>query len=188
MAQYDLDGLRVAILLTDNFEQVEMTEPRKALDEAGAETILISPKEGEVRGINHDKPGDTFKVDLPMERANPDDFDAVMLPGGALNADTLRADSKAEEFIRKMNADDKPIAFICHAPWLIISAGLARNRRFTGYHTIKDDIINAGGNYEDTEVIRDKNWVSSRQPKDIPAFNREMLQLFSEHVPHPATT
>src|ERR1019366_908485 len=101
MAQYDLDGMRIAILVTDNFEQVEMTEPRKALDHAGAETVLVSLKGGEVRGIHHDKPGDTFKVDLPLDEANPDDFDAIMLPGGALNADTLRDNPKAQQFIRK---------------------------------------------------------------------------------------
>ena len=184
MAQYDLDGMRIAILVTDNFEQVEMTEPRKALDDAGAETVLVSLKGGEVRGIHHDKPGDTFKVDLPLDEANPDDFDAIMLPGGALNADTLRDNPKAQQFIRKIDKNEKPVAFICHAPWLVISAGITRGRRLTGYHTIKDDIVNAGGHFEDKEVVRDRNWVSSRQPKDIPAFNREMLQLFSEHVPH----
>jgi protease I len=186
MAQHNLDGLRVAILVTDNFEQVEMTEPRESLDKAGAETILISPKGGEVRSINHDKAGQTFKVDLPLSDANPDDFDALLLPGGAMNADKLRVEPNIQQFVRKMDKDEKPIAIICHAPWIVISAGLVRGRHMTGYHTIKDDIENAGAHYEDKEVIRDRNWVSSRQPQDIPAFNREMLQLFSEHVPHHA--
>ncbi|HWF45204.1 MAG TPA: type 1 glutamine amidotransferase domain-containing protein [Candidatus Kapabacteria bacterium] len=186
MAQHNLDGLRVAILVTDNFEQVEMTDPRDALDRAGAETVLISPKGGEVRGINHDKGGQTFKVDLSLSDANPDDFDALLLPGGAMNADKLRVEPNVQQFVRKMDKNEKPIAIICHAPWIVISAGLVRGRQLTGYHTIKDDLVNAGAHYEDKEVIRDRNWVSSRQPQDIPAFNREMLQLFSEHVLHHA--
>jgi protease I len=183
---HNLDGMRVAILVTDNFEQVEMTGPRKALDEAGAETVLIAPKPEWVRGFQHDKVGDTFPVDTPLDEANSDRFDALVLPGGALNADKLRVESKAIKFVQQMERDDKPIAFICHAPWVMISAGLVRNRHMTGYHTIKDDIVNAGAKYDDAEVIRDRNWVSSRQPSDIPAFNEQMLQLFSERVPHHA--
>jgi len=175
--------MKIAIIATDNFEESEMAEPRKALDNAGAETLLIAPKKDQVRAFQHDKPGKTYEVDLALEDADPNDFDAVMLPGGALNADKLRTEKKALDFVKQMDRDGKPIAFICHAPWVIISAGLATNRHFTGYHTIKDDILNAGGNYEDVEVIRDRNWVSSRQPSDIPAFNREMLALFAEHVP-----
>ncbi|SRR5581483_891542 len=181
--QQHLDGLRVAIIATDNFEEKEMTEPRTALDKAGAETVLIAPKKDRIRAVQHDKPGETYAVDLSLEEADPDEFDALMLPGGALNADHLRTERKAIEFVRQFERDGKPIAFICHAPWIVISAGLARGRHFTGYHTIKDDIINSGAHYDDKEVIRDRNWVSSRQPSDIPAFNREMLQLFSEHVP-----
>lgn len=183
MNHNDLDGLRVAIIATDNFEEKEMTEPRKALDKAGAETVLIAPKNESIRAMQHDKAGDTYDVDMALDDARPDDFDGLLLPGGALNADKLRVEKKVLDFVRQMERDGKPIAFICHAPWIIISAGLARDRHFTGYHTIKDDIINAGGKYEDLEVIRDRNWVSSRQPSDIPAFNREILALLSEHVP-----
>ena len=183
MAQDKLEGMNVAIIVTDNFEEAEMDEPRKALENAGAETVLIAPKKDRVRATQHDKPGETYTVDLALKDADPDDFDALLLPGGALNADKLRTEKKALDFVRQMDRDGKPIAFICHAPWIIISAGIARNRHFTGYHTIKDDIINAGGNYEDIEVIRDRNWVSSRQPADIPSFNREMLKLFAEHMP-----
>ncbi len=183
MSHNTLYGMKVAIIATDNFEEKEMTEPRKALDKAGAETVLIAPKKDQIRATQHDKPGEPFGVDLALEDANPDDFDALLLPGGALNADSLRTEKKVLDFVRQFDRDGKPIAFICHAPWIIISAGVATNRHFTGYRTIKDDIINAGGNYEDVEVIRDRNWISSRQPSDIPAFNREMLQLFAEHVP-----
>ena len=183
MTHNTLDGIKVAIIATDNFEEQEMTEPRTALDSAGAETVLIAPNRDRIRAMQHDKHSATYTVDLSLDEASPADFDAVLLPGGALNADKLRTEQKALDFVRQMDRDGKPIAFICHAPWVIISAGLARDRHFTGYHTIKDDIINAGGNYEDAEVIRDRNWVSSRQPSDIPAFNRAMLQLFEEHVP-----
>ena len=179
MASRDLDGVRVAIILDTDFEQVEMTEPRKALEDAGATCKLISPK-GEVTGVKHDEKKDTFKVDLPLDRANPDEFDAVLLPGGALNADTLRVNQKAQEFVRQIDAAGKPMAIICHAPWLLVSARLAKGRHLTSYHTIQDDMINAGANWEDREVIVDRNLVSSRQPSDIPAFNREMIRLFAE--------
>jgi protease I len=180
MPEKNLDGMRVAILVTDDFEQVEMTDPRKALDQAGATTVLISPKPDKVQGVKHDVKQDSFKVDLSLERANPDDFDAVLLPGGALNADALRVVPKAQEFVRKIDRDSKPIAVICHGPWLLVSAGLTRARTMTSYHTIQDDIRNSGATWFDQEVCRDRNWVSSRQPADIPAFNREMIKLFQE--------
>jgi protease I len=180
MANQQLKGLRVAIVCATDFEQVEMVEPRKALDDAGAKTVLISPKPGKIWGFNHDEKADQFEVDMSLDRAEPNDFDAVLLPGGALNADFLRVQPKAQEFVRQMEQDGKPIAVICHAPWLLVSAGLVKGRNLTSYHTIQDDVRNAGGNWEDKEVVRDRNWVSSRQPQDIPAFNREMLALFSE--------
>ncbi|MGE5619973.1 MAG: type 1 glutamine amidotransferase domain-containing protein [Sphingomonadaceae bacterium] len=179
MQQKDiLRGVRVAIIVADDFEQVEMTEPRKALEEAGAETVLISPVRNQVQGMKHDVKADTFKVDLPIDQANPDDFDAVLLPGGALNADALRMNRKARDFVRNFDSLGKPIAVICHAPWLLVSAGLVKGRRLAAYYTIQDDIRNAGGEWVDEGVVRDRNWVSSRQPSDIPAFNREMIQLF----------
>ena len=179
MASRDLDGLRVAIVLDTDFEQVEMTEPRKALENAGATCRIISPK-NQVTGMKHDEKADTFKVDLPLDRANPEEFDAVLLPGGALNADSLRVVPKAQEFVRNIDQAGKPMAVICHAPWLLVSAGLAKGRHLTSYHTIQDDMINAGANWEDREVIVDRNLVTSRQPSDIPAFNREMIRLFAE--------
>jgi protease I len=179
MASRELDGLRVAILLETDFEQVEMTEPRRALEDAGATCRLISPKK-EVTGMKHDVKQDTFKVDLPLDRAKPDEFDALLLPGGALNADTLRVVPKAQEFVRQMDQAGKPMAAICHAPWLLVSSRLAKGRHLTSYHTIQDDMINAGANWEDREVIVDRNLVTSRQPSDIPVFNREMIRLFAE--------
>lgn len=180
MAGNQLDAMRVAILATDDFEQIELTEPRKALEQAGAKTLVISPKQGEIQGVNHDEKADKIKVDMSLDQANPEEFDAVMLPGGALNADNLRVVKKAQDFVRKIDAAGKPIAVICHGPWLLVSAGLAKGRRMTSYHTIQDDLRNAGVNWVDQEYVRDRNWVSSRQPSDIPAFNREMISLFAE--------
>ncbi len=180
MAQKELDGLRVAILVNDDFEQVEMTGPRQALEEAGAQTFLISVKPGQVQGFNHAEKGDVFKVDRALEDANPDDFDALMLPGGVLNADKLRMVSAAQEFARRFDQDRKPIAVLCHAPWLLVSSGLVDGRTLTSYYTLQDDIRNAGGRWQDREVIRDGNWVTSRNPRDLPAFNRAMIDLFSE--------
>ena len=185
MQRGDLQGLRVAILVADDFEQVEMTEPRKALEEAGAMMTLISPVKGEVHGVNHHTKADTFKVDMPLDQARPEDFDAVLLPGGALNADFLRVVPKAQEFIRSFDRAGKPMAVICHAPWLLVSSNLAKGRTLTSYHTIQDDIRNAGANWVDREVVRDGNLVTSRQPSDIPAFNREMIELFSQGSKQP---
>lgn len=184
MAQQNLQGKKVAILVADDFEQVEMTEPRKALWDAGAQTFIVSPAEGQVQGVNHDKLADKFKVDVSLNDANADDFDALLLPGGALNPDQLRVNEKAKQFVRQFDEAGKPIAFICHAPWTLVSAGLVRGRTLTSYHTIKDDIVNAGGNWVDQEVVFDNNWVSSRSPKDIPAFNQSMIRLFAEGVKH----
>ena len=180
MPEKKLDGLRVAILCTDLFEQVEMTKPRQALDEAGAKTVLIAPKSGKVQGVNHDEKGDRFKVDLQLDEADPRQFDALLLPGGAMNADALRMEEKAQEFVRAIDRAGKPMAVICHAPWLLISAGLTRGRTMASYFTIQDDVRNSGATWVDTEVVRDRNWVTSRQPSDIPAFNREMVALFGE--------
>ena len=180
MQQGDLQGMRVAILVANDFEQVEMTEPRKALEQVGAKTVLISPIQGQVQGMKHDVKADTFPVDVPIDQAKPEDYDALLLPGGALNADALRMNQKARDFVRSFDAAGKPKAVICHGPWLLVSAGLVRGRTLTSYYTIQDDIRNAGGIWVDQEVVRDNNWVSSRAPSDIPAFNREMIRLFSE--------
>ncbi len=180
MQNQTLQGMRVAILATDGVEDAELREPRKALEEAGAKTTLFAPKERSIQSFKHHDQAGTFKVDASLTQADPMQFDAVLLPGGALNADTLRVQPRAQEFVREMDRQGKPIAVICHAPWLLISAGCVRGRTITSYHTIQDDLRNAGANWQDEEVVRDRNWVSSRQPSDIPAFNREMLELFSE--------
>ncbi len=180
MAAKNLKGLRVAIFATDGVEEAELAEPRKALDEAGASTTLFAPKAGKIQGMKHDEKGREFDVDATLGEANADEFDAVLLPGGALNADALRVEKKAQEFVTKANEEGKPIAVICHGPWLLVSAGLVKGRTITSYHTIQDDLRNAGANWVDQEVVRDKNWVSSRKPDDIPAFNREMISLFSQ--------
>ncbi len=181
MAARDLERMRVAILATNGVEQAELTEPRKALDEAGALTTLIAPKPGKVQAMKHDQPAEQFDVELVLDQASPEDFDAVFLPGGALNADALRMENAAQEFVRYMDDSGKPIAVICHGPWLLVSAGLVDGRTLTSYYTIQDDIRNAEGQWIDKEVVRDQNWVSSRQPSDIPVFNQEMIKLFQEH-------
>jgi protease I len=180
MAQRTLEGMRVAIVVTDDFEQVELTEPQKALQDAGAETLVVAPKSGQVQGMNHDEKADRFDVDLVLKDADPEEFDALMLPGGVINADQLRVVPEAQQFARRIDQAGKPIAVICHGPWLLVSAKLVRGRKMTSYHTIQDDLKNAGAQWEDTEVVRDRNWVSSRKPADISVFNREMLTLFAE--------
>lgn len=162
MAEKKLDNVRVAILATDGFEQDELLKPRKSLEEAGAQTIVIAPKAGNIQGFRHDEKGEKVSVDLTFNEADPDVFDAVLLPGGALNADALRVVPKAQDFVRRMDRERKPIAVICHGPWLLISAGLAKGRTLTSYHTIQDDIRNAGGPWVDKEAVSDQNWVSSR--------------------------
>jgi protease I len=183
MAQKNLNGLRVAIIATDYFEQAELEKPKQALDDAGAITKIIAPKPGEIQGVNHIEKGNKFKVDMTLADARPDQFDAILLPGGAVNADALRMVPEAQRFVQEFDRAGKPIAFICHAPWLIVSSRLARDRTFTSYHTIQDDMRNAGAHWVDKEVVRDKNWVSSRQPTDIPAFNSQMIALFADAVP-----
>jgi protease I len=175
-----LAGMRVAILATDGFEQVELEEPRKALDSAGARTVLVSPKGGTLQGMNHDEKASEFAVDMELEEARPEEFDAVLLPGGTLNADHLRVDEDAKRFVQAIDRAKKPIAVICHGPWLLVSAGLVKGRELTSYHTIQDDIRNAGGRWTDQQTVRDQNWVSSRKPDDIPAFNKAMIELFEE--------
>ena len=177
----NLQGMCVAILATDGVEHVELREPRKALDAAGATTTLFAPKAGKIISMNHMDKADNFDVDSTLEQADASEFDAVLLPGGGLSADTLRVHPRAQQFVRDMDEAGKPLAVICHAPWLLVSAGLVRGRTLTGYHTIQDDIRNAGGKWQDAEVVRDKNWVTSRQPSDLPAFNRVLIELFAEH-------
>lgn len=176
----NLQGIRVAILVTDMFEEVELTKPRQALDTAGAETHLISPQKDEVMSANHFDKGKKYDVDYHIDNVSADDYDALLLPGGALNADFLRVESAVQDFVRAIDEADKPIAVICHGPWTLVSAGLVDGRKLAGFHTIADDIRNAGGEWQDKPVVIDDNWVSSRKPDDIPQFNEAMLGLFAQ--------
>lgn len=176
----NLQGLKVAILIADGFEQVEMVEPRKALDKAGASTRIVSPKAGKVRGWNFTEWGERFPVDVTLEHAQAADFDALLLPGGVMNPDKLRMMQPAVEFVKSFFAAEKPVAVICHGPWTVIEAGAAKGRRITSWPSIRTDLKNAGAEWVDEELVVDGNLVSSRKPDDIPAFNRGMLEVFSK--------
>lgn len=176
----DLNGLKIAILITDGFEEVEMVEPRQALKEFGAQATIVSPKNKAVRGWNSTEWGDEFPVDISLDNADADVFDALLLPGGVMNPDKLRMEPKAVAFVKSFFDAKKPVAAICHGPWTIIEAGAARGRRIASWPSLKTDLQNAGAEWVDEEVVRDGNLVSSRKPDDIPAFNREMINLFSE--------
>ncbi len=179
----DLSNLRVAVLAADGFEEAELTEPVKALQEAGARVEVLSTKSGKIQAFRHHDKGTTVSVDRLLDQAQPSEYDAVLLPGGALNADTLRMEPKVQSFLQEMQQAGKPFASICHAPWELVSANLVKGRTLTSYYTIQDDIRNAGGNWVDREVVVDGNWITSRQPDDIPAFNQEMLKLFAQFAP-----
>jgi protease I len=175
----ELCGFRVAVLATDGFEESELTEPMQVLEDAGAEVKVVSLKAGEIQAFQHDTKTIKVKVDRTIGEVSAADFDGVQLPGGALNADAMRMVPEVQRFLRDMDRAGKPMAIICHAPWEVISAGLVRGRRLTSYHTIQDDVRNAGGDWVDCEVVEDRNWVTSRQPSDLPAFNRAMRKLFA---------
>jgi protease I len=174
-----LSGVRVAILATDGFEQSELLEPRRALNEAGASTEVVSLKGGEIKGWNHKDWGQSVAVDKTVDLADAKNFDALLLPGGVMNPDTLRMNTKAVDFVRAFFAAKKPVAAICHGPWTLIEAGAAKGRTLTSWPSLKTDIQNAGGTWVDQETAVDGNLVTSRNPKDIPAFNREILKLFA---------
>lgn len=174
----NLNGFKVAILVTDGFEEVELTEPKKALDAAGAQTRIVSPKNDRVRSWRFTEWGEHFSVDASLEQAQAQDFDALLLPGGVMNPDFLRMQPKAVEFVKTFFDRDKPVAVICHGPWTVIEAGAARGRRIASWPSLKTDLRNAGAEWLDQEVVVDGNMVSSRKPDDIPALNREMIQVF----------
>jgi protease I len=176
----DLKGIRVAILATDGVEQDELTEPRKFLEQLGAQTTLLSPQNGQVQAMQHREKGDTIPVDRALAGAESRDYDAVLLPGGAMNADALRMSEEARRFVREADRAGKPMAVICHAAWLLVSAGLVKGRTMTSFRAIQDDLRNAGANWKDEEVVRDQNWVTSRQPSDIPAFNRAFAEMLTD--------
>ncbi len=174
----ELRHMKIAVLATDGVEEAELAQPVEALRQAGADVTICAPHAGKIQAFNHLTPGDAIPIDLTLDEAQPEQYAALLLPGGALNADFMRMESQVRNFIRTIHDAGKPIAMICHAPWEFISAGLARGRTLTSYHTIQDDLRNAGATWVDQDVVVDGNLVSSRQPADIPAFNREMLALF----------
>ncbi|MBV8727749.1 MAG: type 1 glutamine amidotransferase, partial [Candidatus Eremiobacteraeota bacterium] len=176
----NLNGMRVAVLLTDGFEQVELTEPMRALQSAGAKPEIVSPAKGKVQGMNHDEKGDTFPIDVPLDRANADEYDALLLPGGTKNPDKLRLEPKAIEFVRTFVRAGKPIAAICHGPWTLIDADGVRGKRMTSWPSLQTDLRNAGANWVDEMVVVHDNLVTSRKPDDLPAFNEKMIQLFAQ--------
>jgi len=176
----DLNNLKVAILVAEGFEQQELTEPQKALEQAGAETLIVSPADGEVQGWNHFDKAEKFPVDVPLAEAKADDFDALLLPGGVANPDQLRMQPAAIGFIKDFFTAGKPVAVICHGPWTLIEAGVVKGRKITSWPTLKTDLINAGAEWVDEEVVVDNGLVSSRKPEDIPAFNRKMIEEFAE--------
>ena len=174
-----LDGLKVAILVADGFEQVELTEPKKALEDAGATIQIVSPADGEVQGWNHDEKADKFRVDMPLDRARSDDYDALVLPGGVRNPDQLRTMTRAIEFIDGFFATKKPVAAICHAPWTLIDAGVVKGKTITSWPSLKADLLNAGAKWVDREVVVEQGLITSRKPEDLPAFNKKVVEEFA---------
>ena len=177
-----LNGKRIAILATDGVEQVELTQPRDALREAGAQAVVVSPKDGEIKAWQHDHWGDEIHVDLPLGQASADTFDGLMLPGGVMNPDRLRRNEQAVRFVKRFFEQGKPVAAICHGPWLLVEADVVRGRTLTSWPSLRTDIRNAGGDWVDREVVTDEGLVTSRKPDDIPAFNRKMVEEFAEGI------
>jgi protease I len=175
-----LKDRKVAILVADGFEQVELTDPKKALEQAGAVTHIVSPNKGQVKGWNYTEWGDKFSVDVVLDKADPEDYDALLLPGGVMNPDKLRRNEHALQFVRAFFNSDKPVAAICHGPWTLIDAGVVKGRRLTSYESIQTDLKNAGAEWVDEEAVVDRGLVTSRKPDDIPVFNRKMIEVFAE--------
>jgi protease I len=174
-----LTGKHVALLVTDGFEQSELTSPKAALEEAGATAVIVSPKDDTVRGWRHTDWGDAFKVDVPLDHASAEDFDGLVLPGGVMNPDKLRMDERALAFVRAFFDERKPVAAICHGPWTLIDAGVAKGRRLTSYSSIRADLENAGANWIDAEVVEDRGLITSRTPDDLDAFNTAMIETLA---------
>jgi protease I len=172
--------MKIAILVTDGFEQIELTSPREALEKAGIQSVVLAPKGGKVQGFKHHDKADKIDVDLELSRANASDYDGVLLPGGVINGDALRIDKDGQKFVKEIDRAGKPVMVICHGGWILVSAGLVQGRTMTSWPTLQDDIRNAGGHWKDSEVIRDRNWVSSRKPDDLPAFNKAIVSAVHE--------
>ncbi len=182
----NLNGIKVAILITDGFEESEMAKPRQALTDAGADTRIVSPKSSrsKVRAWSSKEWSAEYPVDIELNDVKPQDFQALLLPGGVINPDKLRMEPKAVAFVKAFFDEGKPVAAICHGPWTVIEAGAARGRKIAAWPSLKTDLKNAGAEWIDEEVVVDGNLVSSRNPDDIPAFNREMIKLFSKVIAH----
>ena len=178
-----LQGKRIAIVATDGFEQVELTEPKKALEAAGATVDVISPKPGQIKGWNHTDWGEKTKVDKTLDEAKPADYDGLVLPGGQINPDKLRIEPKAVAFVTEFFNSGKPIGAICHGPWLLVEAGVVKRRTLTSWPSVRTDIHNAGGHWVDEEVVTDKNLTTSRKPDDLPAFNERLIRELSHAKP-----
>ncbi len=183
MKKTNLTGLRVAILAADGVEQIELTSPLKALQKAGAAVEVVSLRKGKIQAMQHLKPGKRIRVDRVISDADPELYDALLLPGGHVSPDTLRKSDTALAFVRDFDAMGKPIAVICHGPWVLVSAGLVNGRRMTSWPSIADDIQNAGGIWEDSAVVHDGNWISSRGPQDLGAFEKTLLEYFGTAQP-----
>jgi protease I len=180
MAEQKLAGKKVAILAADMFERVELEEPRKALEDAGATTEIVSIHDGEIQGFDHFDPANKVKVDKTVEEVSVGDYDALLIPGGVGNPDQLRGDENAVNFVREFAEAKKPMAVICHGPWMLVESGVVRGKKVTSWPTLETDIRNAGGNWVDEEVVVDEGIVTSRKPDDIPAFNKKMIEEFCE--------
>jgi protease I len=176
----DLNGKKVAFLATDMVEQVELTEPWKTVEQAGGRPELVSLEPGEIQGFDHYDKAEKFSVDRTVGEVRVDDYDALVIPGGVGNPDTMRTNEDAVSFVREFFESGKPMAVICHAPWMLVEADVVRGRRLTSFWSIKTDVRNAGGNWVDEEVVVDGNLVTSRNPDDLPAFNRELVELFAK--------
>ncbi len=175
-----LTDKKIAVLVDDYFEQVELVEPMEVLKAAGARVDIIAVDKRKIRGLNHIEKGDSFQADELLENVDSEEYDAVMLPGGVVNSDHLRIKIPAQEFVQELFEAGKPVAAICHAPWLLVSAGIAEGKSLTSYPTLQDDIRNAGGNWLDKEVVIDANLITSRNPDDIPAFAKAIIKALSD--------
>jgi len=173
---------RIALLVYNYFEEAELAEPQKALEDAGCTTVVVSPTEGPLTALQHVSKGGQYKVDVPLSEVDFNDYDALVVPGGVVNADKLRMEAKARDWVRTFVQNNKPVAVICHGPWLLVSAGVVQDRRLTSYFTLQDDIRNAGGTWLDDEVVIDGPLITSRTPKDLPAFNKALIQSLGVSV------
>lgn len=176
-----LAGCKVAVLAVDGFEQAELLEPKRALMDAGAEVHVLSAKPGKIQGFRHVDKGEAVDVDATFDKVSPDDYDAVVLPGGVVNSDAIRVIPEAQAFVRAVDRASKPVAVICHGGWLPISAGIVKGHKMTSWPSLQDDIRNAGGTWVDEQVVADGNFITSRKPDDIPAFNRKLIEQLSSN-------